>query len=68
MGMPPAGPPYGGGATIAQHQGNSVSEIDPTYALQNANLGPNFDFDPYNQRQRVVCRTEYDTDYLQHAG
>ncbi len=27
---------YGGGAAHAQHLGNSVSETDPTYALQNA--------------------------------
>ena len=26
---------YGGGPTVAQHKGNTVSEIDPTYALQN---------------------------------
>ena len=44
----PGGPFFGGGAAIAQHQGNTVSEIDPTYALQNANLGPNFDYDPFN--------------------
>ena len=28
------------GATHAAHLGNSVSELDPTYALQNANQGP----------------------------
>ena len=33
---------YGGGAAHAQHLGNSVSEIDPMYALQN---GFNFTLD-----------------------
>ena len=36
------------GATHAAHLGNSVSEIDPTYALQNANQGPAIDADPFN--------------------
>ncbi len=36
------------GATHATHLGNSVSEIDPTYALQNANQGPAIDADPFN--------------------
>ena len=68
MGMPPAGPPYGGGATIAQHMGNSVSEIDPTYALQNANLGPNFDFDPFNQYSGLYAGPSTTPTTLQHPG
>ncbi len=36
------------GATHTAHLGNSVSEIDPTYALQNANQGPAIDADPFN--------------------
>ena len=36
------------GATHAAHLGNSVSELDPTYALQNANQGPAIDADPFN--------------------
>ncbi|MGC1723671.1 MAG: hypothetical protein WA746_32210, partial [Isosphaeraceae bacterium] len=36
------------GATHATHLGNSVSELDPTYALQNANQGPAIDADPFN--------------------
>ena len=36
------------GATHAEHLGNSVSELDPTYALQNANQGPRIDADPFN--------------------
>ena len=41
----PGSPPltYGGGAVHAQHLGNSVSEVDPTYALQNG-YDPNFDY------------------------
>ena len=35
-------------ATHAAHLGNSVSELDPTYALQNANQGPAIDADPFN--------------------
>ena len=41
---PPATPTYsyGGGPAHAQHLGNSVSEIDPTYGLQNGfNPNPN---------------------------
>ena len=34
---------YGGGAVHAQHLGNSVSEVDPTYALQNG-YDPNYDY------------------------
>ena len=33
---------YGGGAAHAAHLGNSVSEVDPTYALQNA-YDPGYD-------------------------
>ena len=33
---------YGGGAAHAAHLGNSVSEVDPTYALQNA-YDPSYD-------------------------
>jgi hypothetical protein len=44
--VPLAPPPptytYGGGPFHAQHLGNSVSEIDPTYALQNA-FDPTYD-------------------------
>ena len=36
------------GATHAAHLGNSVSELDPTYALQNANQGPAIDAEPFN--------------------
>ncbi len=36
------------GPTHAAHLGNSVSELDPTYALQNANQGPAIDADPFN--------------------
>ena len=36
------------GATHAAHLGNSVSELDPTYALQNANQGPAIDAYPFN--------------------
>jgi hypothetical protein len=43
-----AGNLAGTGATHAAHLGNSVSELDPTYALQNANQGPAIDADPYN--------------------
>ena len=43
-----AGNLAGGGATHAVHLGNSVSELDPTYALQNANQGPAIDVDPFN--------------------
>ena len=35
------------GATHAVHLGNSVSELDPTYALQNANQGHEIDADPF---------------------
>jgi large repetitive protein len=38
----------GGGALHAAHLGNSVSEVDPSYALQNANQGPSIDVDPFN--------------------
>ncbi len=38
----------GAGATHAAHLGTSVSELDPTYALQNANQGPAIDADPFN--------------------
>ncbi|MGP0070210.1 MAG: hypothetical protein ACLQGP_42250 [Isosphaeraceae bacterium] len=40
-----AGNLAGSGSTHAQHLGNSVSEIDPTYALQNAY---NSEFDPFS--------------------
>ena len=40
--LPPPAYTYGGGAAHAAHLGNSVSEIDPTYALQNG-YDPNFD-------------------------
>jgi large repetitive protein len=43
-----AGNLAGAGATHAAHLGNSVSELDPTYALQNANQGPAIDSDPFN--------------------
>ena len=43
-----AGNLAGAGATHAAHLGNSVSELDPTYALQNANQGPAIDADPFN--------------------
>ena len=43
-----AGNLAGTGATHAAHLGNSVSELDPTYALQNANQGPAIDADPFN--------------------
>jgi hypothetical protein len=43
-----AGNLAGAGATHAAHLGNSVSEVDPTYALQNANQGPQIDADPFN--------------------
>jgi hypothetical protein len=36
------------GATHAAHLGNSSSEVDPTYALQNANQGPAIDADPFD--------------------
>jgi len=38
----------GGGGLQAQHLGNSVSEVDPSYALQNSNQGPSIDLDPFN--------------------
>ena len=40
--LPPPAYTYGGGAAHAAHLGNSVSEVDPTYALQNG-YDPNFD-------------------------
>src|SRR5271157_3273836 len=40
--LPPLAYTYGGGAAHAAHLGNSVSEVDPTYALQNG-YDPNFD-------------------------
>jgi hypothetical protein len=43
-----AGNLAGAAATHAAHLGNSVSELDPTYALQNANQGPAIDADPFN--------------------
>ena len=43
-----AGNLAGTGAAHAAHLGNSVSELDPTYALQNANQGPAIDADPFN--------------------
>jgi large repetitive protein len=43
-----AGNLAGAGATHATHLGNSVTELDPTYALQNANQGPATDADPFN--------------------
>ncbi len=43
-----AGNLAGGGVTHAQHLGNSVSEIDPQYGLQNAYV-PATDADPFNQ-------------------
>ncbi len=43
-----AGNLAGTGATHSQHLGNSVSEIDPTYGLQNAFVFGN-DLDPFNQ-------------------
>ncbi len=43
-----AGNLAGGGATHATHLGNSVSEVDPTYSLQNANQSPQIDADPFN--------------------
>ncbi len=36
------------GYSHTEHFGNSVSEIDPTYALQNAYQGQVSDFDPFN--------------------
>lgn len=48
-----AGNLAGGGATHAQHLGNSPSEIDPTYALQNAfSFGQ--DQDPFNQIGNLI--------------
>ena len=46
--IPPAGNRPPRVATHAAHLGNSVSELDPTYALQNANQGPAIDADPFN--------------------
>ncbi len=43
-----AGNLAGAGASQAAHLGNSVSELDPTYALQNANQGHAIDADPFN--------------------
>jgi hypothetical protein len=48
-----AGNLAGAGSTQADHLGNSVSEVDPTYALQNAYTGSpvlsgGFDYDPFN--------------------
>ncbi len=43
-----AGNLAGAATTHASHLGNSVSEVDPTYALQNANQGPQVDADPFN--------------------
>ena len=43
-----AGNLAGAGVTHAAHLGTSVSEVDPTYALQNANQGPAIDADPFN--------------------
>ena len=43
-----AGNLAGAGATHAAHVGTSDSEVDPTYALQNANQGPAIDADPLN--------------------
>jgi len=47
-----AGNLAGAGSTHADHLGNSVSEVDPTYALQNAYTGSpllsGFDYDPFN--------------------
>ena len=37
---------YGNGPSHAAHLGNSVSEVDPTYALQNA-FDPNYDLAPF---------------------
>ena len=44
-----AGNLAGSGASHAAHLGTSVSELDPTYALQNANQGPAIDADPFNK-------------------
>ena len=57
-----AGNLAGTGATHAQHLGNSVSEIDPTYALQNAYHGPTStpvagDLDPFNQLGMIRSAT-----------
>jgi hypothetical protein len=43
-----AGNLAGANQTHAAHLGNSMSEVDMTYALQNANQGPNADNDPFN--------------------
>ncbi len=43
-----AGNLAGSGASHATHLGYSASEVDPTYALQNANQGPATDADPFN--------------------
>jgi hypothetical protein len=43
-----AGNLAGLGQNHTTHYGNSVSEVDPTYALQNANQGPLTDIDPFN--------------------
>src|SRR5262249_9754932 len=41
-GVSPSGPAH------AAHLGNSVSEVDPTYAFQNAYQGSGTDLDPFN--------------------
>ena len=44
-----AGNLAGAGSTHAEHLGNSVSEVDPTYGLQNAFVGTYAgDYDPFN--------------------
>ena len=53
---------YGGGAAHAAHLGNSVSEVDPTYALQNG-YDPNFDDArglQLSPREHRRCNTQVD--------
>ena len=65
----PGSPPltYGGGAVHAQHLGNSVSEVDPTYALQNG-YDPNFDYNlagtaaPFNRPGGTNTALNYQVD------
>ena len=62
--FPPSTYTYGGGAAHAAHLGNSVSEIDPTYALQNG-------YDPNLRRPRVpstIPRTNAYNTQVDNAG
>ena len=55
-------------APTPQHLGNSVSEIDPTYALQNAYRPTSTTLDPFNQLGNGSLPADVSAAGHQHAG